>query len=654
MIGFRTVLGRELRERRLLLGMAFLLGLVPLALPYLPGVAPGAASDARLGTAIGLAIIGSALLSLLLGASVTAGDLFSGRMGFYFFRPLSGWAIWAGKLAAVFTLIAASTVLILAPALLANGGWDAVNVFAERSHGPDPVLSIVLWGVLVLFLTTLSHAAAVAIRSRSPWVVFDLAALAVAVTIAGSTWRKLRYEGLGLVDPANPGVGWTVLAWIAGGFGLAMFCALVAGGAVQVTAGRIDPRRGHRLQSLTLWGIAALALAGLLGAGRWALAVEPRDLRSAVALVEQRQGPWLWVLGSAPSRSGYYPSFFVDRRSGRFVRTRVVMSSLFSDPEPQFSADGRTVAWMEPAGPPSDLPMELKTLDLTDPRGRPRATGSTFSPSPGAEGFSFRLSPDGRLLAVLNGRRLTVENLEERKLLTAARVDAEDYLVKVLWFEGPARLRIDVLNQYRWGRHEADRGRTKVNLFALDLPNGELREVGRVEPVSVPGGYWWRDGDGDRAVLAGHDIQEVRDGSTGAFLATIEGRQVTSKFVPGGFLVVQQASPGRLVRLFDRDGKVEKGRLPLPESDRVAIRRGEDGSTAEVVAGGPHPIGRVEVWRRWRVDVGRGTFEPLPPLRLLGLQPGMVWDPKALRSAEGIAWSWYPTSPVRVFLHPPF
>jgi hypothetical protein len=174
-----------------------------------------------------------------------------------------------------------------------------------------------------------------------------------------------------------------------------------------------------------------------------------------------------------------------------------------------------------------------------------------------------------------------------------------------------------------------------------------------VEPVSVPGGFWWRDSDGDRAVLAGHDIQEIRDGSTGAFLAAIEGRQVVSKFVPGGLVVVQQVPGGRLVRLFDRDGKAELGKLPLPGVQRGGIRAGDDGST-EIVASGPHPIGQIEAWRRWRADPARGTFEPLPPLRLLGLQPGVGWDPEVLRRAEGIAWSWYPSSPVRILIHPPF
>jgi hypothetical protein len=310
-------------------------------------------------------------------------------------------------------------------------------------------------------------------------------------------------------------------------------------------------------------------------------------------------------------------------------------------------------AWAEPLGERYGLPIEVKTLDLTDPRGEPRSTGAIFSPSPGTEGFYFRLSPDGRRLAVLNGWRLTVEDLVERKLLASTEIEAEDYLGKVLWFEGPGRLRIDLLNQYRWGRLTADGRRTRVILLALDFPGGEIREVGRVEPVSVPGGFWWRDADGDRAVLAGHEIQEVRDGSTGAFLATIEGRQVAAKFVPGGYVVVQQVPGGRLVRLFDRDGKVERARLPLPGVDRVAIRRVEDGSTAEVVASGPNPVGRVEPWRRWRIETGRAAFVPLPPLRLLGLQPGTLWDPVALRRADGIAWSWYPTSPARVYLHPP-
>ena len=93
--GLWAVLCREIAERRLLLLAAALVGLVPLAVPFLPGVAAPDPGEIRTGTALALCLVVTAVLALTLGATVIAGDLSERRLGFYFSRPLAGWAIWA-------------------------------------------------------------------------------------------------------------------------------------------------------------------------------------------------------------------------------------------------------------------------------------------------------------------------------------------------------------------------------------------------------------------------------------------------------------------------------------------------------------------------------------------------------------------------------
>ena len=104
MSGFRAVLVREVAERWLLLAGAALVGMFPLLVPFLPGF-QGHPSDLRAGTAVALCFIVAALLAVVLGASVIAGEQSAGRLGFYFARPVAGWAVWAGKLAGAAVLL---------------------------------------------------------------------------------------------------------------------------------------------------------------------------------------------------------------------------------------------------------------------------------------------------------------------------------------------------------------------------------------------------------------------------------------------------------------------------------------------------------------------------------------------------------------------
>ena len=60
-------------------------------------------------------------LAIGLGASVIGEDLAERRLGFYFSRPLSGWAIWASKnLAAILITLGTGLVFVLPVALLSG------------------------------------------------------------------------------------------------------------------------------------------------------------------------------------------------------------------------------------------------------------------------------------------------------------------------------------------------------------------------------------------------------------------------------------------------------------------------------------------------------------------------------------------------------
>jgi hypothetical protein len=665
--GLAAVFTREIQERRLLLLMALLLGFVPLILPLVPGLDSGDAGELRQATAVGLMLIASLTLALLLGAMGIAGDLMAGRMGFYFSRPLPAWAIWAGKLAAMLALVLAAAVLVLLPTLLVDGFSGNLELV--------PVASTLLpWALALLLLLLLgSHFLAISIRGRSPWLVLDLAGLLATAGVAISVWRTCLIEGgtpfaLGrspfVVDPTF--LGWPLLA----GLLLALVLGLLLATALQVGWGRIDPRRGHRVQSLFFWSLATLALAGLVGASRWVFAATPEDLFKVLLVQPAPRGPWLAVQGSVRQRPGFYPVLLMDPAGGRFARARAALS-VYGVPEVSFSEDGRLAYWFERQDPAGSQ-VELKTLDLSGPSPRPRATGAVFSWRPTSVRPAFLLSPDGRRLAVFDQERLTVEDLATHKLLVARELDEPpSYLQSsTLQFDGADRLRLDLLSRNRRGgrvgrspwlsaEQAGDPARTRVSMVEADLTTGRVGAVGSVGST-LDGAAWERSPDGERGVVFNYSALEVHDGRSGERLSTIPGRPLFTGFVPGGLLVSRFSSVGREVLLFDRDGRQERARLSLPRASLVSIQGGLTGASLQLFARserggyprGGHGTGGTVVWQRWRIDVERGAFESLPERRLYLLGPGALWSPEAMRRADGVAGLRPSGEVAGIFVHP--
>ncbi len=658
---------REVEERRLLLLMALLLGLVPLVLSLVPGLAAGHPSDLRQAAALGLALVVSLALAVLLGASGIAGDLMAGRMGFYFSRPLPAWAIWGGKLAAMLALVGAASFLVLLPTLLVEG-FTASNLFRPgRGLELVPVVgSLVPLALVLLFALLGSHFLAVAIRSRSPWLALDVAALTIAGALVGSVWRSCVNEGLLAAATTRTAAASEVslLGYMASSYVLAFVLALAVASAVQVSAGRLDARRGHRLQSLVLWSLVALASAGLFAVSRWAVAATPQNLTAAGWVRPSPRGPWLAVHGPVRSRPGFFSTLLVNLDSGRFVRTRAGVSMLGA-PEIQFTPDGRLAYWFEPQEGPTS-PVELKILDLTDPRALPRATGSVFEIRPIEGLFTALLSPDGRRLAVVDGRRLVVEELASRSLLAAREIEGDPFQDRILRFEGRDRLRIEVPNQYRYIRPMVLRGGfadqvygteggLRVRAYTVDLRSGGVREAARIEAGPPRPGWWEGSPEGDRGVVLRRDSLEVYDSGTGSLLSTLAGRMELFRFVPGGLAVVQRDDDGkgRSLLLFDRDGRQVRARLALPGMGLVALSEGTPGEGWQVMArpkGAYEALGQTTPWKRWRMDLAAGSFEPLPDLRLHLLASGSPWDPEAVRAADGVAAFEAWGAPVRIYL----
>ncbi|HTG32374.1 MAG TPA: hypothetical protein VLB76_05545 [Thermoanaerobaculia bacterium] len=551
MRGFAAVFGREVAERRMLALLAFGLGLVPLAAPWMPGVGRENPAELRSALALVLGLGLSAVTAILLGGSVISRDLAERRLGFYFSRPLAGWEIWAGKLAAAAALTLGSALLVLLPTALLSGVPGPRSLGLPIAATPWDFLAL---GICLLELILLSHAGGVILRARSAWVALDLAGAGVFAILGWEAFRRLLFTGAFI--PAQ---------WVAQALALLMLAGLLAAGAVQVTGGRTDPRRGHRVLSLTLWGLLLAGGLAAQGYARWVLAAAPEDL-GPVHQVKTSPGSWIGVCGWNPRRR-FEPCFLVDVPTGHFVRARPALDRGEARLFARFSDDGRWAVWLEPEeGAGKGGPLQLNRLDLQSPDAF-RFQANIWYPSPPA---SLVLSPDGSQVAAIQEGRIVVDEIATGNRLAATPSPRFDEPAS-LEFAGPGRLRIlgnDV------GRDPRDPvvAYSVWQIWEMDVAKRSLRRTGGFEDQF--GRAEWSP-DNSRIVL--FDPRErviaLRDGWTGrpfAGRAWVGAAPSGVDFLSDGRIAVTASRDGGTeVRIFSPDLSTELRRRRVPGESRL-------------------------------------------------------------------------------------
>lgn len=609
MKAFAAVLRRELAERRLLALAAALLGLIPLAVPFLP-LGISRAPDARAGTAIALALIVSYVLALVLGGTVLARDLSERRLGFYFSRPLPGWSIWAGKLAGGAVLAFGSGVLVLLPSLLLGDRLDPSGYWGLGiGQGLDLWLSSALWAVTVLALLLAANAVGVMVRSRSPWLLLDLLAATLLLGAAGViTDRLLSAWAVGAMALAQSGLL------------VAVVLSFAAASAVQVTRGRTDLRRGHRLLSLTLWVLLGLSVLAFGGYARWVLAAAPEDLESIGQVVPAPAGEWIALEGSTGAGRGKFePSFLMDTSSGRFARIgfqAAAWSGL------TFSRDGRHAVWAQASGR-SLYPMNVYRMDLGRPGAEPVQTPAGFSNS---VPHALALSPDGRRLACIAGGRVVAQELQDGKLLLSAPVEREVWERERLRFLDSRTLRYYFSVSQRGSRG----GQAELRVIDFDLATGRASRE-----VRVPGAFviWGISPDGHRLLLKSRNLEldrteiavaDLRTGEPPAVLP-LPGIGNEISLLPDGRLVASRRSRGRIELLILDGNGAELKRFEIPG---IHVRFGGQPAPGLLAVATAPDRSVTGGWRSDLLDLETGALRPvgegLYPQGWPALPPGSV------------------------------
>ncbi|HEV2856229.1 MAG TPA: hypothetical protein VHC97_25795 [Thermoanaerobaculia bacterium] len=626
---FLAVFERELVERRMLAAAALAFGLFAVAVPLIPGFAKGGltAAEVRGGVAIGFALLLSTLTAVFLGGSILASDLLERRMGFYFSRPLSGWMLWAGKIAAALVLTFGTGFLVLLPAALAGGRFDAGGIWGMgQGWTADGSEALTLWGLGVLLLIFGTNALILIVRSRSPWAALDVAALVLVVLVVWDARNRLLVAGVG----ATPAREWwadplNVFAWMGNILVLGSLAALLLAGAVQVVWGRTDVRRAHRSLSAVLWGV--LIVLGIVFEilTLWWVRVSPRDLMGVTQVVAAPAGSSSWIAfeGPAAHRPGYSPTFLYDVESGRAIRTRMGPLAAWWSLPVRISNDGSRAVWLEFQGLPFRSPVNLDRLDLRRPGAEPEPTRISLPGGP--EGLA--LSPDGRRIAIASRHRLTVEDVETGRLLASAGYGGELWFSR-LAFVGPDRVRLYQISS------PMKSGSRSLDIFEIDVATSKVLETGRLSDLHGFSG-WLPSPDGERALLRTRTQLQLRDARTGELLADFGAPGRFASFLDDGRVTV--VTPERDLIVLDRDGSRELRRFHLEGAKAlIPVDQPAPGSLRVVTSRTADP---GSPWTLHLLDLQTGAVRSLGDRRLALLgAPKRAGSRLSLEGAQGVIW----------------
>ncbi|MEM7350193.1 MAG: hypothetical protein AAF657_05265 [Acidobacteriota bacterium] len=612
---FAALLWREIYERRLLFLAGGLLGLVPVIVPYLPGGPERyTPEDLRTVAVVVLVTLFGGATLLILGSTIVGRDVSEGRLGFYFSRPIPSRMLWASRVLAAVLLVCATLLLLMTPTVVIDyeiwaeqftnrsgeRAWPVLGrgqVFTLKIANslPDMPSFPIRLGLHLLVLVTLlviAHAVSSIVRSRSSWMLVDLAGLGVVLAV-GSAARNIfvREEALA----ALVWMEWILLLWLLG--------TLLVAGAVQLQRGRTDSGLGHRWLSAVLWPLLLLGAAGFYAYAQFIAAGRIDDLEELAFTQPSPNEQWLVAGGPMRHRVRSEAAFLLDTRHGTSWR----LGSLgVVRPWVTFAADSSRVVWLRCE---SRVPLdcEIWSKDLRQPTQAPQRTKVPSDRLPDR----IALSADGSRIVLAEAQRVAVHDLDSGRQLAVVAASQPTHVV----FLSPERVR------FQESFEDSASGRT-IRVRQFDIHDLQVVETGRL-PIGYRGVL---DPRADRLLYlrgsrAGFGLF---DSATGDQLLELD--KAWRKFPSHGFALAS----GRLVLVFrdpfrstllvvSPEGQVEH-RIPHPLVREV--RFGGETSPGRLWIAfdegdrGPVPASRwpgvptLRGWTTYELDVRHGVLQP--------------------------------------------
>ena len=571
MRAFVALVWHEISSRRELLIAGAVASLLPVLAPLMPATGGNPAADTR--EMVMWFMVGSLvpIFALLLGVSFIGRDLAEGRLGFYYSQPMSGPAIWFGKLTAVVLLVWAVQALIMLPTVVLAG--DRVGLltlglpaevlgkvgylahFAAKTFGRHVAWAAWIAPVGILLV---GHAVGVVWRGRSAWLVVDFIAL-VAVT-AGASWALRPFLPFAAPLTGLAGTLW-LLGWV--------LLGLIGAGTWQLTFGRVDLRRAHRKLSAALWCVLAIGVAALVGWSGWVRAATPADLLR-VEKVTVASGEWIAINGQAFGRFDYHPGFALNAIDGRWLRTGSGRWSYSYRTDEWFSGDGQHVFWVAPT---PWLNGNLMHADLGAGEPEAKSLGLALD-----EDKELRaISQGGERIAIREGAIVAVYDVGTGDQLAAVAITGK-FSPRHCWFDGPGALVIEASTPWRWENLVEPNYETTTYRFDVaskTLAGGDVIEE-HPEPSTEesPGTLVAQDrrrlrrvesDSGERLVLYDAETGEVVAdlGETGSWFNIRD-------LGDGRFVVLRAPNRRGFMDFFDADGK-QLDRLDFGPCDAVQL-----------------------------------------------------------------------------------
>ncbi len=590
MRGFLAVARREIVERRQVLYAAAVTSLVPLAVAAIRGLAGTDAAQLRTSIAFLAAAAFYLGIAAALGVSLIVPRIASRRIAFDLSRPVSETAIWAAGVAAATVLAVSSAVIATLPTWLAG----STAVLGDLSEEPLPAWLWLVAGLLgVPAIFAFFHFVALAFRSRSGWLAFDAASIAlVGVGLAAALSRLPSFLA---PRPASH---------VAVGFVIASVVGLHWAGRQSVVRGRTDVVRAHRAASERLWPVLGAAVVLANAYAIWVMAAGPSAVVSRGFWFRPADmGPWVEISGNAREASA---ELLYDTATGRFERTRTVDWR-----GPVLSGNGRRAAWVEASD--RGGPKRLRTRALDDANVGSVATRLLF------EGYPtlLELSEDGSRLATWENGVLAVHDLVSERTLASARVVRGEHEELRGLFVAPEVFRLYLV------------GDRAIEIMQIDARTRKLEHLGEIEGGA--GLYFVTNASGSRLLEVGPGIR-LYDGATGALLATLAdeaNRPLWPRMLPDGRIVMPDAA--RRLRIFDADGREERTiELPPDCSGGPSVSKvlvGGEVAPDRLVVGCGDDFAKRTIWL---ADLREGSIrkvaEGLTPAWALGARPALGSD----------------------------
>lgn len=445
------VAARELVERKLIFVACFVMGLMTLAFPLVPGI-----EGENPKTVITFAGVTGGLgvgvaLALMMGATVLSRDLAERRLSFYFAKPLSHWTIWGGKIVGAILMTAVGGFLVFLPSTFAGGG---VMILFKKWDAEAPIEVAVMSAVL-LFLIAIAHFASLALRARSKWVALDIFGLLAVGLIV---WQAMR--------PLLTAAAFQLSIRVGIAFGIALLAATLAAGAIGVARGRVDIRIVHGATSIALVSLLGLAALATALFSVWVRRADLHDLNRARVAAHAAAGDWVAVEGNARGRLDYQPAFLVNPVTGAAIR---IPSQTHRDTI-DFSADGKKAVWGDLVSV-SPLQADLFFADLTDGND-PKVTPLLVSFNPIA-GAGPAMSADGTRIAITQDDTLSIYDVASRRSIATTKLRLpETAWTQVIEFFGN-----DVVRIHTMMPNLNDRTKRTTVIHEYDIAARKLEQV---------------------------------------------------------------------------------------------------------------------------------------------------------------------------------